>query len=64
MTTTLVVERDSVTIPAWVDDLDSFRRWARSDEFPESGRICFLNGEVWVDMSKEQAFWHNQVKSE
>jgi Uma2 family endonuclease len=64
MTTTLVVERDSVSIPAWVDDLESFRRWARSDEFPEAGRICFLDGEVWVDMSKEQAFWHNQVKGE
>jgi Uma2 family endonuclease len=64
MTTTLVVERNSVTIPAWVDDLESFRRWARSEEFPESGRICFLDGEVWVDMSKEQFYSHNQVKSE
>ena len=64
MTTTFVVERDSVSIPAWVDDLESFRVWVRSDEFPDKGRICFLDGEVWVDMSKEQAFWHNQVKSE
>jgi Uma2 family endonuclease len=64
MTTTFVVERDSVTIPAWVDDLESFRRWVRSDDFPETGRICFLDGEVWVDMSKEQLFTHNQVKGE
>src|SRR5262249_36027312 len=33
-------------------------------EFPETGRICYLDGEVWVDMSKEQFFSHNQVKSE
>jgi Uma2 family endonuclease len=64
MTTTLVVEKDSVTVPAWVHDLDSFRRWVRSKEFPDSGRICYLDGEVWVDMSKEQVFTHNQVKSE
>jgi Uma2 family endonuclease len=64
MTTTLVVEKDSVSVPAWVHDLDSFRRWVRSKEFPDSGRICYLDGEVWVDMSKEQVFTHNQVKSE
>ena len=25
-----------------------------SDEFPEYGRIAYLKGEVWIDMSKEQ----------
>jgi Uma2 family endonuclease len=45
-------------------DLESFRRWFHSDEFPEAGRICYLNGEVWVDMSKEQLFSHNQVRGE
>lgn len=33
-----------------------------SGEFPETGRICFLDGEVWVDMSMEQLYTHNQVK--
>jgi len=64
MTTTLVVEKQLVSIPAWIHDLDSFRRWADSDEFPETGQICYLNGEVWVDMSKEQVFTHNQIKAE
>jgi Uma2 family endonuclease len=64
LTTTLFVEDDSICIPAGVRDLDSFRRWARSDDFPETGRICYLNGEVWVDMTKEQFFSHNQVKNE
>lgn len=64
MTTTFVLYDEFVSVPAWVDDLASFRRWAHSEEFPESGRICYLNGEVWVDMSKEQVFWHNQIKNE
>jgi Uma2 family endonuclease len=53
-----------VRIPAWVADRLSFRRWLNSDTFPEVGRISFLVGEVWVDMSKEQIFTHNQVKQE
>lgn len=60
---TFVLDSISVTVPMWIQDLDSFRRWAHSDEFPETGRICYLNGEVWVDMSKEQ-FTHNQIKGE
>jgi hypothetical protein len=36
----------------------------RSDGFPEVGRIGYFRGEVWVDISKEQIFTHNQVKQE
>lgn len=61
---TVVADKNVVHIPAWVADLASFRRWVYSDEFPEEGRICYLKGEVWVDMSKEQVFSHNQVKTE
>jgi Uma2 family endonuclease len=61
---TVVVEGDVVHIPARVVDLDSFRRWGESQDFPESGRIGYLNGEVWVDMSKEQLFSHLLVKSQ
>jgi Uma2 family endonuclease len=64
MSTTVVAEGEFVQIPDWVGNLESFRRWAHSDEFPETGRICYLDGEVWVDMSKEQLFTHNQVKGE
>jgi Uma2 family endonuclease len=60
---TFVLDSLSVSVPVWVQDLNSFRRWAHSDEFPETGQICYLNGEVLVDMSKEQ-FKHNQVKGE
>ncbi len=51
-------------IPPCVVDHESFRRWARSEEFPEKSRICYLNGEVWADMSGEQIYTHNQVKAE
>ncbi len=61
---TFVNESDQVSVPEWVTDLDSFRRWADSEDFPEAGRICYLDGEVWVDMSKEQLFTHLAVKNE
>jgi Uma2 family endonuclease len=57
-----VIIEDRACIPAWVDDLDSFRRWAHSDEFPERGQFSYLNGEIWVDLSMEELFSHNQVK--
>jgi Uma2 family endonuclease len=61
---TFVMESDQVSIPEWVKDLASFRRWTDSEDFPETGRICYLNGEVWVDMSREQIFTHLAVKNE
>jgi Uma2 family endonuclease len=61
---TILYESDQVTVPEWVVDLESFRRWADADDFPEKGRICYLKGEVWVDMSKEQVFTHAAVKTE
>ncbi|HZU35720.1 MAG TPA: Uma2 family endonuclease, partial [Gemmataceae bacterium] len=60
---TMVVDTLQVHIPNWVQDHASFRRWAHSGDFPENGRISYLQGEVWVDMSKEQ-FRHNQLKGE
>jgi Uma2 family endonuclease len=53
-----------VSVPSWVVDLESFRRWADADDFPEGSGIWFLQGEVWIDMSKEQIFTHVLVKTE
>jgi Uma2 family endonuclease len=47
-----------------VNDLESFRRWGRSRDYPERGWLSFLDGEIWVDMQMEQLFTHNQVKTE
>ena len=51
-----------IYVPGWVVNIDSFRRWVDSEEFPKTGNIWWLNGGVWADMSKEQAFSHLDVK--
>ncbi|MCI0358574.1 MAG: Uma2 family endonuclease [Planctomycetaceae bacterium] len=54
----------SAFIPSWIVDHASYRRWARSDEFPEQGRFAYLNGTIWIDLTMEQVFTHNAVKTE
>lgn len=55
--------QNAVAIPDWVVDLDAFRSWACSDDFPQSGRYSYLNGDLWVDTSME-TYLHNQLKGE
>src|SRR5947208_1648978 len=62
--TTFVYESTEVSIPDWVVDLESFRRWADADDFPEKGRIWYLPGGVWIAMSEEQIFTHVLIKTE
>jgi hypothetical protein len=52
---TIVLYGDSVDIPDGISDLAGFRRWVHSDDFPDTGRICFLDGRVWVDMSRSKS---------
>jgi Uma2 family endonuclease len=58
-----IVIEERASIPAWVDDLESFRRWTRSEDFPERGRFSYLHGDLWADLSMEEFFSHNQVKA-
>lgn len=51
-------------IPASARDLEGFRRWARSDRFPDYGRIDYLGGNLEVDMSPEEIYTHGTVKVE
>jgi hypothetical protein len=44
-----IVIADQVRIPSWVSDQESFRRWSRSDDYPEKGWVSFRDGEIWVD---------------
>lgn len=53
-----------VDIPDWVRDHESFRRWARSPEYPEKLRVAFYDGDLWVDLDMEQLYVHNQVKAQ
>jgi Uma2 family endonuclease len=52
-----------VSIPEWVVDLASFRRWAYSDAFPQHGRFSYLGDQLWVDLTMEELFTHNRVKT-
>jgi Uma2 family endonuclease len=61
---TILSESEEFHIPSWVTDLRSFRRWSDQEDFPDTGRIWYIRGEVWVDMSKEQLFTHIQVKDQ
>ena len=60
---TVVVDSVELDIPSWVTDLNAFRRWLDDPEFPEKLPVWWLRGKVWVDMSKEQAFSHNRVRT-
>ena len=60
---TVIVDEVKLEIPVWVNSLKTFRRWTDSEDFPEKGNIWWLQGEVWADMSKEQIFSHNLVKT-
>ncbi len=57
-----VIFEESLAIPAAVHSLEAFRRWARSDRFPERGRIDYLGGDIEVDMSPEDLFTHGTAK--
>lgn len=51
-----------VAIPADAIDLDSFCRWAISEQRPERGQFSYLRGTIWIDLSLENIYRHNQVK--
>jgi Uma2 family endonuclease len=53
---------DNIVVPGWIVDLESFRRWATSGNYPPSGWVSFLNGAIFVDPHIEELFTHNQVK--
>ena len=59
----LVVDGVTARIPGWVVDHDSFRRWFHSPEFPDEGRVTFVNGEVIFDTSREQIYSHVLMKT-
>jgi Uma2 family endonuclease len=61
---TVIFPGGHLHVPAWVTDIDTFRRWTDTTDYPEDGNIWWLRGEVWADMSKEQIFTHLFVKQE
>ena len=59
-----ILIQDELEIPAGFDTLDEFRHWTESDEFPDTGRIDFIQGRVEIDMSPDNLFFHSAPKSE
>ncbi len=53
----------SLQMPVSAATLSGFRAWALSAEFPERGRISFLDGYLFIDMSPEELETHNAVKT-
>ena len=62
MTTSVILD-DEVKIP-FASSLAEFRAWTLSDEFPQRGRIDYLDGRIEVDMSPEDLFTHGTLKME
>ena len=59
-----VLLEDQIEVPMDIRSLADFRGWARSDAFPRSGRIDYLQGRIEVDMSPEDLFTHGTPKGE
>ncbi len=54
----------AILIPDDARTLAGFREWARSDSYPDWGRICFIGQEIYVDMSPEKIEAHAKIKAE
>src|SRR5262249_48887709 len=52
-----------VIVPTWIVDHASYRHWATSDDFPNTGWISYLDGLIWVDLNMERVI-HNQIKTQ
>src|SRR5947209_9501730 len=60
----IVLAEQDLVIPPSAHTLAGFRAWAKSDDFPERGRISFLGQEIIIDMSPEELQTHIKVKME
>lgn len=60
---TSVAFEEGFEIP-FVRSLGEFREWARSDDFPERGRVDYLAGRIEVDMTPEDYDSHGGLKVE
>lgn len=63
MATVMSGRHGNIHIPAWVVDLESFWKWRDAVDLPEKLPVHFIRGEVWVDLSMEEMFSHNQIKT-
>jgi Uma2 family endonuclease len=63
--TIAISENPPITVPSRATaSLASFRKWAGDNDLPEKAKLCYHQGEVFVEMGKEQLFSHLDVKGE
>lgn len=60
----MVYDDPSVAVPAQAATLEGFRAWAVSEDFPRRGRVCWIDGEMLIEMSPEGLERHNKIKAE
>jgi Uma2 family endonuclease len=58
-----IIFEEELRIPEEAFTFEGFQRWVESEEFPETGRIDYLGGDIEVDMSPEDLFTHGAVKT-
>ncbi len=58
-----VVFKENPQIPEGISTLSHFREWSRGGEFPERGRIDFLNGTLEIELSPEELYTHGVLKA-
>ena len=51
-----------IAIPRDAYDTDGFLRWAKTDAFPEKGKIELIDGEIYIDMNAEMIDTHALLK--
>ncbi|MBI4861428.1 MAG: Uma2 family endonuclease [Candidatus Riflebacteria bacterium] len=61
-TAATVLAPESICIPGALLDLSAFRRWVQSTDFPDTGRIDWIDGDLEVDMSPEEINTHGTPK--
>src|SRR5687767_6004468 len=55
---------DHPRIPASARTHAGFRKWLIEEWGDRPGRICYLAGELFIDMSPDEIQTHNQIKTE
>jgi Uma2 family endonuclease len=58
-----IIDEENFRIPEDAFTFEGFQRWIDSGDFPETGRIDYLEGDVEVDMSPEDLYTHSAVKT-
>jgi Uma2 family endonuclease len=58
-----VIFKENLPIPLSAFTYEGFQDWVFSDDFPDTGRIDFVAGDVEVEMSPEDLYTHAVVKA-